>query len=196
VHPKGRSLFLRIGDYLQGLISEEEYLNTMVAYFFLMIVFPLLMICAMVNDVWSMRIPNWISIALVLSFFIFAPFSALSWKQIGVWSLTSFSALVFCFGAFVRGWIGGGDAKLIPATVLWLGPSSVINYLLLSSVFGIALLLFALVWRFFFPKPVFVTNDHWTMHLRKPKFSLPYGVALGASALVLCRDSVLWGLMF
>lgn len=166
----------------------------MMSHFFLLVIFPSLMICAMVSDLRTMLIPNWISVSLVVAFFLFIPFSALSWSQIGFYMLTSLGMLVVCFGAFTRGWIGGGDAKLIPATVLWLGPLSLIAYLVLASLFGIILLAGVLAWRHLFSVPIFSTNDDWAMRLRNPNQSLPYGVALGASALITCPESLLWTL--
>jgi len=46
-------------------------------------------------------------------------------------------AVVFVF--FTRGWIGGGDAKLAAATVLWLGFAHLADYLVYASLFGGAL---------------------------------------------------------
>ena len=46
-------------------------------------------------------------------------------------------AVVFVF--FTRGWIGGGDAKLAAATVLWLGFAHLVDYLVYASLLGGAL---------------------------------------------------------
>jgi prepilin peptidase CpaA len=166
----------------------------MMSYLFLLVVFPFLMVYAMLSDLRTMLIPNWISLSLVVAFFLFIPFSPLSWGQIGFYMLTSFGMLVVCFGAFTRGWIGGGDAKLIPATVLWLGPPALMSYLILASLFGLVLLAGVLAWRHLLPMPAFLKNYDWLMRLRNPHESLPYGVALGASALVTCTESLLWTL--
>jgi Flp pilus assembly protein protease CpaA len=49
------------------------------------------------------------------------------------------AVLAVVFVLFSRGWIGGGDAKLAAATVLWLGFAHLADYLVYASLFGGAL---------------------------------------------------------
>ena len=51
----------------------------------------------------------------------------------------------FVVGAilFSRGWLGGGDVKLLTAATLWVGPAGTPTLLLLTSVLGGGL---ALLW--------------------------------------------------
>jgi prepilin peptidase CpaA len=44
--------------------------------------------------------------------------------------------LVFVFGLFARGWIGGGDAKLAAAIALWLGFDHLSDYAHSASILG------------------------------------------------------------
>ncbi len=44
--------------------------------------------------------------------------------------------LVICFLLFARGIFGGGDAKLISAATLLVGSTGVLDFLLLTSIFG------------------------------------------------------------
>ena len=54
-------------------------------------------------------------------------------------------AVVFVF--FACGWIGGGDAKLAAATVLWLGFAHLVDYLLYASLLGGALTVLIIQFR-------------------------------------------------
>ncbi len=50
--------------------------------------------------------------------------------------LCGFTVLLVTFGMFAMGWIGGGDAKLVSATAIWMGWALLLPYLLIASVFG------------------------------------------------------------
>ena len=92
------------------------------------------LVFAAIHDVASMTIPNWVSLAFLGLFPVAAVMLGQSWSLIGMHYLAGAIALVVCFGLFSLGVFGGGDAKLIPAVLVWLGPSAVIPY-----VYGIAL---------------------------------------------------------
>ncbi len=57
------------------------------------------------------------------------------------------AVLVVAFICFTRGWIGGGDAKLAAATVLWLGVGHLTDYLVYASLLGGALTLLMIQYR-------------------------------------------------
>jgi prepilin peptidase CpaA len=88
----------------------------------LLTVFPAAMAFAAAQDLLTMTVPNRIAIVLVAGFFALAPQVGLGWADIGWHLLAGIAALLFAFGCFAMGWIGGGDAKLFAATTLWLGP--------------------------------------------------------------------------
>lgn len=92
------------------------------------------LIFAAVNDVLTMTIPNWLSLAYIGVFPWVALYLGLSLGDIGWHFASGLIALVICFGLFSVGVFGGGDAKLIPAVMIWVGPAGVMPY-----VFGIAL---------------------------------------------------------
>jgi prepilin peptidase CpaA len=98
--------------------------------------FGLLLATAMVTDVTSYRIPNWIPLSLVGLFLAVAAISPnpVAWKNHLGSGLFAFvlGALLFVF----RPLIGAGDVKLMAAVALWLGLPALPVYLLLMSVCG------------------------------------------------------------
>ena len=92
------------------------------------------LIFAAVNDILTLTIPNWLSIAYAVVFPLVAIPLGLTLAQIGWHYVAGFIALAICFGLFSIGIFGGGDAKLIPAVLIWVGPDAVLPY-----IFGIAL---------------------------------------------------------
>ena len=92
-----------------------------------------LAVAATVTDVRSFRIPNRISIAMVALY--------------GAYVLGGFAdprsgllagGIVFAAGVFMfsRGWMGGGDVKLLAAVSLWAGTGHVLPMLLIVTVTG------------------------------------------------------------
>ena len=61
--------------------------------------------------------------------------------------LAALPVLVLGFLCFSLGWMGGGDAKLMPVSVLWLGPALGIWYLLVGALLGAMLTLGLLLYR-------------------------------------------------
>jgi len=100
--------------------------------------FPALVAYAAVSDLLTMRIPNWLSLALVAAFAMFALAGGLPWDAVLMHVAAAALVLTVCFTMFALGWIGGGDAKLAAATSLWLGFSSLLEYLLIAAVAGVA----------------------------------------------------------
>src|ERR1700737_4770270 len=85
------------------------------------LLFPVLMVFAAISDLLTLTISNRISIALAVLFIAMAFACRLPATEI-LWHLACGGAmLIFGFGLFARGWIGGGDAKLAAATAIWLG---------------------------------------------------------------------------
>jgi prepilin peptidase CpaA len=90
---------------------------------------------------------------------------------------------------FVRGWLGGGDVKLITATVLLIGADSTPAFLFLMSVIGSALALIIIIYirlgRLFgttVPESEDTVED--TMIATADRFKVPYGVAVAIAASV------------
>jgi prepilin peptidase CpaA len=92
---------------------------------------------------------------------------------------------------FSLGLIGGGDAKLASATALWLGWDVLMNYGLVTAIFGGALSIALLAIRKV-PLPRLLLDHKWIARLHSPETGIPYGVALAAGGLVVYPESLVW----
>ena len=145
---------------------------------------PALLAAAGIWDLASFTIPNFLSVALIGLFAVFAFAAGLTLPAVGLHLLAGLTGLVLGFGLFALGWIGGGDAKLFAAVTLWLGFHDLMNYALLASVFGGVLTLALLALRRWqLPAPL--VRQAWALRLHDARSGIPYGVALAIGALVL-----------
>jgi prepilin peptidase CpaA len=96
---------------------------------------------AAISDIRRYLIPNRYPAAIVLAYFVYATSHPLDQA---LWGLAAgMAALVLCAAFFAAGIVGGGDAKLLAATMLWAGPS-LAPLFLMSTVLAGGLL--ALAW--------------------------------------------------
>lgn len=146
-------------------------------------VMPALVIVGGLKDLTSMKIPNWISGALVLSFFPVALVVGLPPMTAAIHLGVALVALVAGMVMFALRWIGGGDAKLMAATCLWLGATGSGMFLLWTGVMGGAFCLILLFARFH-ARPYLLSAPGWVVQLMEPRGDIPYGVAIAAGALM------------
>ena len=149
----------------------------------LLAILPALAIVAGLKDLTSMTIPNWISGLLILGFFPTALISGLAPMEMAAHVGVGLLALFVGAGVFALRWIGGGDAKLIAASCLWLGLSGSGMFLLWTGVFG-GLFCLALLFARFYARPYVGAFPGWTVRLLEPKGDIPYGVAIAAGVLM------------
>lgn len=141
------------------------------------------MIYAAVSDLLLMKIHNIACLFLAASFIILAPLAGLSWHDIAFHMIAALVALLICFGLFAINAMGGGDAKLISATVLWIGFSpNLARYLLISAIAGGILTLMILVLRKLINRKK-VKNLRFLYRLTDPAMGIPYGIALAIAGL-------------
>jgi prepilin peptidase CpaA len=146
-------------------------------------VFPAVMAFAALSDLFTMTIANRVSLVLVGGFVLLAALGGMSAAD--VLSHAAACVLVVTFGLFACGWIGGGDAKLAAAAVLWIGFAHLAEYLLYASLLGGALTLLLLQFRSL-PLPRMLVGRQWAERLhRRGGGGVPYGIALAAAALVI-----------
>lgn len=98
--------------------------------------FLLLLVVAGANDVMSQRIPNWIVIALTVSFLAFAGITRMPVVTMGMHLVVGLMLLCVGYALFALGVIGGGDAKLLASVGLWLGYPVVLSFLLYTALAG------------------------------------------------------------
>jgi prepilin peptidase CpaA len=147
--------------------------------------FAALMLMAAFEDLRRLIIPN----TLTLSLCVLWPFYLAATPSLfSVLGSLGCAVAVFIVGAllFSRGYLGGGDVKLLAAAALWAGPTGTPPLLVLTGVIGgmLALLL------------LFPPSAHLAV-LARAKLGpgdasqrsglatpLPYGVAIAAAALI------------
>lgn len=160
------------------------------------VVFPFCMVFAAVSDMLSMTIANRVSLILIAVFTVAAPLTGMEWGTFG-WHFAA-AALVLCvtFGMFAMGGMGGGDAKLIAATSLWMGFSiHLMQYLVYAALIGGLLTVLLIIYRGS-PLSTFTGGNLFLRHFADTKAGVPYGVALGISGLLVYPSTPLmqWAL--
>jgi prepilin peptidase CpaA len=148
----------------------------------LLLVFPALMIFAAMMDLFTMTIPNRISVILVAAFLVAAPLTHMGWEQFFIHLGTGFAVLVLGIALFAFGLLGGGDAKLLAAASLWIGFDALGPYMFMVAVLGGLLSLVVLTYRGLLP-PSWLLEQHWALRLHNNKEGIPYGLALSGAAL-------------
>lgn len=152
------------------------------------LLFPALMAFAAASDLFTMTIPNRVSLALAVSFLVLAVASGMGVYEIMMHIGAGAAVLVIGFGCFAMGWIGGGDAKVAAAAALWFGFGHLMNYLLYASLFGGALTLLLLQFRQW-PLPVSFAGQPWLARLHAKETGIPYGIALAIGALMIYPET-------
>lgn len=158
-------------------------------YLFIFGLFVFCMIGSTISDLTTFKIPNLYSFLLIFGFIIFSPFY-ISFADIFYSHLFIFFVCLFIgFIIFAFGFMGGGDIKLLSATILWFGYPLGLNYLLLAILLGglFALLLFFIR---LYPLPIFMLRVGWIHRLHDSRSGLPYGVCLGSSGLYIFPSSI------
>ncbi|GHC67135.1 A24 family peptidase [Limoniibacter endophyticus] len=148
------------------------------------VIFPFCMMFAALSDLLSMTIANRISITLIIAFAILAPLTGMDWYAFG-WHFAAFAMVLgVTFALFALGGMGGGDAKLLASTALWIGfDANLVVYLLYAAIIGggLAILMLVLRGRSFdivYGRNVFLKN------IVNTEQGVPYGIALGIAAVI------------
>lgn len=156
----------------------------MIAEILVIVALPVLLAAAAGWDLASFTIPNFINIAVIAVFPLFALAAGLPLSAVGLHLLAGFVGLAIGFTLFGLGYIGGGDAKLFAGVALWMGFADLMPYALLASVFGGFLTLALLMLRQW-PLPEVMARQPWILKLHDSRSGIPYGVALAAGAFIL-----------
>jgi len=165
----------------------------MIAEILVIVALPLLLVIAAGWDLASFTIPNFLSLALLAAFAMFAVAAGLTFTMIGWHLLAGLLGLSIGITLFALGYIGGGDAKLFAAVVLWLGFRDLMPYALLASLFG-GLLSLGIVLLRRCPLPDVLARQGWIVKLHDARSGVPYGVALAAGAFILLPSTEIFRL--
>ena len=140
----------------------------------------LCVIAAMI-DVNRLKIPNWLNIMLAVLFVPAAFLSGLPLEMIGGHVVVGALAFLAAFGLFAFNILGGGDAKMIPAVALWMGPPAAVIFIVYMAVIGGACALLILAVRNVVPAALVPGA------IRAPfeeGAGVPYGVAIAGGAIL------------
>jgi prepilin peptidase CpaA len=135
------------------------------------------------TDVTTRLIPNWVSILLALDGVasrVFAGFGALALSVLAAAAVFGVLAVIHA-----RGWLGGGDVKLLAATSVQFPPAGVWGLVAATSIAGGILALLHLMCRRLprparCPRGTSLPRRIWTIERWRARraYSLPYGVAI------------------
>jgi len=148
------------------------------------VVFPFCMVFAAISDMLSMTIANRVAIILVATFAVVAPLTGMDWTAYA-WHFAAFLiVLLVTFSLFALGGMGGGDAKLLAATALYMGMSiQLVQYLVISAFIGGVLTIAILSFRAS-ALSVYTGRNLFLRNFTDAQKGVPYGIALGAGGLL------------
>lgn len=145
-------------------------------------VLPALVIIAGLQDLATVKIRNWVSIALVVAFFPVALLVGLDPMTIAVHVGIGVVTFAVTIGLFAIGQFGGGDAKLMPAVMLWFGLSAAPFILWTSIIHGLFIVSVLIAGRF--AQPYLAGLPAWISTLLEQKRRFTFGLAIAAGALI------------
>jgi prepilin peptidase CpaA len=141
---------------------------------------------AIITDFRTLLIPNWISLALLAAFALFAAVH-LARGAVGGHLLVMAAVLTLSVGFFVLGWIGGGDVKFVSVIALWMGPGHVAPFVVVMALLGAVLAVGLIGLRQY----VFLIDQRvqrlWIVGRcieLAQSGQCPYGIAIGGAALI------------
>lgn len=148
--------------------------------------FAFLVVYAMLADVSALRVPNWIPLALAALFLAHAA-SVQTPHGLAVHALVGAGVLAATFALFAFGAFGGGDAKLVSALALWMGPVHLGPFLLVLALLGglTALMLLGLR-KLLLLNPALETRRTLATPAQWARTGkLPYALPIGLAALII-----------
>jgi len=159
-----------------------------------LLIVPVLLLIAGVFDLTTMTIPNWISGLIAASFFAMALMVGLPLIEVFQSLGVALVVLIVGMAMFNFGWIGGGDAKLMTATALWMGWAYIPAFLLgMCLVGGVVTLALIGVRTIALPKKV--SNVGWIARLHSAEEGIPYGIAISVAGILLISDTALFEML-
>ena len=141
----------------------------------------LLLIAAAVWDAVTMTIPNYLVLAVLA---LYVASLAVSFDLSGILFDLLAAAIIFavCFVLFAMGWLGGGDAKLAPGAVLWVGYDGFLEFIVAMTLAGGVLSIVLLLLRYGL-RTAGASQDRLPVVLQWAS-PVPYGIAISAGAIL------------
>ncbi len=155
-------------------------------------VFVLLCLYAAMRDVETLTISNGLNAIIAFLFIPAMIVAAPGWDVAGGHILAGVIAFVVSVLLFMLGVFGGGDAKMIPGVMLWLGPEAPWPFMTAMAVIGGALALCVILVRRFVPAQAAPGFARETMTAGN---GVPYGVAIAGGAILASGQSPLLSIL-
>jgi prepilin peptidase CpaA len=158
-----------------------------------LVALPLGLALAAVSDIFTMTIPNWISVALLACFLVLAPLSGLTWSIVGMNIVAGLSVFGICFALFAMNVMGGGDAKLLTTAAVWFGFNhSLLAFLVAVGYVGGAVTLVILLLRS-------QANSVMAMGIPLPASlvtakKIPYGIAIAIAGFLTFHQAPIYSM--
>lgn len=129
-----------------------------------------------------MTIPNYLVLA-VLALYAVSLTVGFDLSNILFDVLAALIIFAVCFVLFAMGWLGGGDAKLAPGAVLWVGYDGFLGFVIAMTLAGGALSIALLVMRGGL-RTAGASQERLPMVLKWAS-PVPYGIAISAGAILM-----------
>lgn len=136
---------------------------------------------AAASDAVTLRIPNALIVYLLAGYAATVALTAPGWTHLAASAAVGLAVLAAGGLLFARGWMGGGDVKLLAVTALWLGPAATPALMLLTAIAGGVLTLMLVACRALGAHRL--VGDRIAA-LHPPMDRVPYGIAISAAAIV------------
>jgi len=156
------------------------------------LLFPGLLLCAGVGDCLTLKIPNWLTAAIALSFLPMALLAGLPAVAYFWHLLIAMAVLGAGFSLYAAGLFGGGDAKMLAAAALWFGWPALVPFLAYTALAGGVLAVIVIFWNIVRADQE-IRGNTWITSLDKFKPSVPYGAAIAAGGILALPHS--WWMM-
>lgn len=137
-------------------------------------------VCAALQDLAQLRISNGFPVAAVA---LFGAWLAIVGIEADIWKNVLVFVVTLAVGSllFSRGWLGGGDVKLLAAIALWFDISGGLALIAYVSIGGGLLALGFIIARRLIPAP---KNGGVRPPALRPRGPIPYGLAIATGALL------------
>lgn len=129
-----------------------------------------------------MTIPNYLVLA-VMALYVVSLTTGFDFSKILFDLLAAVIIFAVCFFLFAMGWLGGGDAKMAPGAVLWVGYDGFIEFVIAMTLAGGALSIALLALRGGL-RGAGASQDRLPLVLKWAS-PVPYGIAISIGAILM-----------
>lgn len=134
---------------------------------------------AAIRDLATLTIPNWLNLSLALLFIPACLAVMPGWETVGWHVVAGIVAFIISVLLFMTGVFGGGDAKMIPGIILFVGPQGSADFVYAMALSGGVLALGVILARKMVPAHAAPGFAFETLQEQK---GVPYGIAIALGA--------------